>query len=153
MECVRQQPRLSRFLIDPVMRGLAQQLIAEERRVGNGSDQGSRAAFRVCEKLRRPLTTFAGAAGFRSLLSRALVLAKAEAPLLAGVHLNPDGSFEYSVEVEAQLATAEAVAAGTAVVTQLLGLLVTFIGETLTLRLVQDVWPKAAIKVSKPGEK
>ncbi|MDB6169520.1 MAG: hypothetical protein JWM88_2384 [Verrucomicrobia bacterium] len=135
------------------MRSLAQRLIAEERRNGNDSDEGSRAAFRVCEKLRRPLSTFAGAAGFRSLFSRALVLAKVESPLLEGVQIQPDGSFGYAAELEAQLATEDAARAGAALADQLLGLLVTFIGEALTLRLVHDVWPKAALKDSKPGGK
>ena len=35
--------------------------------------------------------------------------------------------------------------AGVVVVAQLLGLLVTFIGEPLTLRLVRDAWPDAPV--------
>ena len=31
------------------------------------------------------------------------------------------------------------------IVAQLLGLLVTFIGEPLTLRLVRDAWPNASV--------
>jgi hypothetical protein len=135
------------------MRSLVQRLIAEERRVSNDSDSGSRAAFRVCEKLRQPLCTFAGIAGFRSLLSRALVLAKVEAPLLGGVVIKADGTLHYSAGMEAQLATDEAAEAGAALASQLLGLLNTFIGEALTLRLVHDVWPKMAFKDSKPPGK
>jgi hypothetical protein len=33
---------------------------------------------------------------------------------------------------------------GAILIAQLIGLLLTFIGEGLTLRLVQDVWPEAA---------
>ena len=33
---------------------------------------------------------------------------------------------------------------GAILIAQLLGLLLTFIGEGITLRLVQDVWPEAA---------
>ncbi|ATC63141.1 hypothetical protein CMV30_03755 [Nibricoccus aquaticus] len=128
------------------MRTLAQILIAEERRADRDSAPPSRAAFRVCEKLRAPLCTFAGAAGFRSLLSRALVLARVDAPLLAGVQIKADGTFLYSPEMEAQSASAEAAQAGAALVDQLLGLLITFIGEALTLRLVHDVWPQTALK-------
>lgn len=128
------------------MRTLAQRLIAEERHAARNSAPASHAAFRVCEKLRAPLCTFAGAAGFRSLLSRALVLARTEAPLLAGVQIKADGTFLYSPQMEAQAASAEAVRAGAALVDQLLGLLITFIGEALTLRLVQDVWPQTALK-------
>jgi hypothetical protein len=128
------------------MRTLAQSLIAEERRADRHSAIASRAAFRVGEKLRAPLCTFAGAAGFRSLLSRALVLARADAPLLAGVQIAADGTFLYSPEMEAQAGSAEAVQAGAALVDQLLALLTTFIGEALTLRLVHDVWPQTALK-------
>jgi len=37
----------------------------------------------------------------------------------------------------------EAVNGGAVLVTQLLGLLVTFIGQALTLRLVRELWPDA----------
>jgi hypothetical protein len=47
--------------------------------------------------------------------------------------------------MQSQLDGNEAVQGGTALIAQLLGLLVTFIGEALTLRLVQNVWPNAAI--------
>lgn len=122
------------------MRRLASRLIAAERIAGDPSDTDARAAFRVCEKLRRPLSTLAGVAGFRSLLSRAWVLAKSDASLLAGVKIKMDGTFQLSPEVEAQIATPEAAEAAHALVTELLGLLVTFIGEALTLRLVHEVW-------------
>jgi hypothetical protein len=135
------------------MRNLTQSLIAEERRRASPSDAAGHAAFRVCEKLRRPLSTFAGVGGHRSLLSRALALAKAEAPFLDGMQIKLDGSFQYSPEMEAQLDTNVATQAATVLTDQLLGLLVTFIGEALTLRLVHDVWPKAAMKDSKSGEK
>ena len=129
-------------------RNQAERLIAHELRQGGGAK--ARAAFRVCEKLRRPLTTYAGTAGFRSLLSRALSLARLEQPWLDGVRIAADGSIEYSPEIEAQMATDRAAEGGVAFVTQLLVLLVTFVGESLTLRLVQEVWPKAANGESNP---
>lgn len=135
------------------MKDLAQRLIAAEQGAVRDTAGGNRAGFRVCEKLRAPLCTFAGVAGFRSLLSRALALAKAEAPLLAGVLINADGSFQYSPELEARWTTPEAAKAGTTLADQLLGLLITFIGEALTLRLVQDVWPQTALKDPKSAGK
>jgi hypothetical protein len=132
------------------MRSLTERLIAME---GSGSrpTAQSRAAFRVCDKLRGPLCALAGVAGFRSLLSRALALAKADAPLLREVQLTPSGGITFSPELEAQLDTREAGLAAAALTDELLGLLFTFIGEALTLRLVHDVWPKAAAQGSKPG--
>jgi hypothetical protein len=132
------------------MRNLTEHLIALERST-NHPTTASRAAFRVCEKLRGPLCTLAGVAGFRSLLSRALALAKADAPLLREVQLTPSGAITFSPELEAQLDTQEAGLAAAALTDELLGLLFTFIGEALTLRLVHDVWPKAAAQGSKPG--
>jgi len=126
------------------MKTLVRHLIAEERRIENDSGQQNLAGFQICEKLRRPLCTFTGVAGFRALLSRAMVLAKAKAPLLDGVQIMPDGTFLYSDAFKAQLTSDDAARAGEALAKQLLGLLVIFIGEALTLRLVHDVWPKAA---------
>ncbi|HEX2853099.1 MAG TPA: hypothetical protein VHO24_07670 [Opitutaceae bacterium] len=136
------------------MRSLAQRLIAEELRASSPPDATeSRAALRVCEKLRRPLSNFAGVAGFRSLLLRALALAKVEAPLLGGLKVKPDGTPEYSTEFEAQLDSKPGAQASAALVEQLLALLITFIGEALTLRVVHDVWPRAALKDPKFGGK
>lgn len=131
------------------MRQLTQRLIAEELATDSSVESEGRAAFRVCAKLRPALCTFAGAAGYRSLMARALALARTEAPLLSGVQLMADGLFHYSEELEAKLATPEVAVAAATLTRHLLGLLVTFIGEALTLRLVQDVWPKAALKDSK----
>ncbi|WP_148218030.1 hypothetical protein [Opitutus terrae] len=126
-------------------------MIAAERS-GEPRDTVARAGFRVCGKLRLPLSTLAGAVGFRSLLSRAWVLAKAEAPWLAEVQIKSDGELQWSTEKEAALSTEEAARAATALVGQLLQLLVTFIGETLTRRLVQEIWPEAALDEVNPRE-
>ena len=128
-------------------------LIAEESRAKVSSDSEALAALRVCEKLRGPLATLAGTAGFRSLLHRAVTLAKPKAPWLDELKLNDDGSFNHTAEMEARLATVDAARGAAEVVAQLLGLLITFIGEALTLRLIQDVWPKAALKNLKTGGK
>jgi hypothetical protein len=130
---------------------LARYLIAEESRSKDAVNVGAWPAFRVCEKLRRPLSTLAGAAGFRSLLARSVVLAKGQTSWLEKLKINPDGSFDYTTEMPAELETDAAVRGGTEVVTQLLNLLITFIGEALTLRLVQDVWPDVALSKFKSG--
>ena len=131
------------------MRDLTKRLISEELRLGSASDTESHAAFRVCEKLRHVLSTFAGVAGFRSLLARALVLAKADVPWLAKLKIKGDGSFENTAEIESHLVQAEAAKGGIALIDQLLSLLITFIGEELTLRLMHELWPKASVRNSK----
>jgi hypothetical protein len=125
----------------PEPRHLAQRLLTYEAVAGENSEPAESAAFRVCAKLRRPLITLAGVAGFRSLLSRALTLARAEAPSLSAVQVTTDGSLKGLDELEPQADKEHARDGGAILVAQLIGLLLTFIGEGLTLRLVQDVWP------------
>ena len=72
----------------PQARDLAQRLLAYENAAGKTSEPTEFAAFRVCERLRQPVITLAGVAGFRPLLSRALTLAKAEAPSLSAVQIS-----------------------------------------------------------------
>lgn len=127
------------------MRNIAQRLIAEEYRSRDPSDSEARAAFRVCEKLRAPLALVLGVTGFQSLLSRAHALAKQEVASLQGLQINPDGTLHFSPALQSHLATKEGLRGGSVLLAQLLGLLFTFIGEGLTLRLMRDIWPKAAL--------
>ena len=124
----------------PAIENLARRLIALEA-ARDPSDGLAGAAVPACEKLRAPLARLVGVAGFRSLLSRALALAKAEVPSLETVQVRPDGSLE---DLDG-IGRTHDVEAGAVVVAQLLGLLVTFIGEPLTLRLVREAWPDASV--------
>jgi hypothetical protein len=127
------------------MRDLSQRLIAYETRGKKSAKTKTPAAFRVCEKMRPHLATLMGAAGFRALLSRALALASTEASWLRPVHVKSDGSLAGLDEREAHR-DSEEVAEGTIVLlAQLLGLLVAFIGEQLTLQLMREVWPKLSL--------
>jgi hypothetical protein len=130
-------------------RDLALRLLAYEAVAGKTSEPTDSAAFRVSEKLRRPLCVLAGVAGFRALLSRALALSKAEVPSLSAVELAADGSLQGLGEPQIDKDHAEE--GGAILIAQLLGLLLTFIGETLTLRLMQDVWPDAVFDDRNPG--
>ena len=127
----------------PESRHLAQRLLAYEAVAGENSEPAESAAFRVFAKLRLALITLAGLAGFRSLLSRALTLARADAPDLSAVEVAADGSLKGLDELASQ-AQEETQEGGVVLITQLIGLLLTFIGNDLTLRLVQDVWPEAS---------
>ena len=128
----------------PESRYLAQRLLTYEAVAGKNSETTESAAFRVCAKLRRPLITLAGVAGFRSLLSRALTLARAEAPSLSAVQIAADGSLQGLDEMEPQIGKDQAREGGAILIAQLIGLLLTFIGEGLTLSMVQTVWSEAA---------
>jgi hypothetical protein len=116
----------------PTTRELAQRLVAYEELETSRAMADIHAVSRVCDKLRRPLTTLAGAAGFRSLLSRALTLAKQESPVLGAWEVQADGSL--------QGLNGEAAQSGAVLIAHLIGLMITFIGESLTLRLLHDVW-------------
>jgi len=127
----------------PKLRRLARRLLAEAASRKRREAKESAASFSVCEKLRQPLSTLAGVAGFRALLARALAIAVDEVPWLKTVHLNADGSLAGLDEgqlSEAELAEGEAV-----LLAQLVGLLVTFIGESITLRLLHEALPGAGI--------
>jgi hypothetical protein len=128
----------------PVSRQLARRLLTYEVAAGKNSEPTESAAFRVCEKLRQPLCSLAGVAGFRSLLSRALALARAEAPSLSTVQVGADGSLKGLDELGPQKDKDMSKEGGAILIAQLLGLLLTFIGEGITIRLVQDVWPESA---------
>ena len=117
-------------------RDLAQRLLAHQNAAGKTSEPTEFAAFRVCETLRQPLCALAGTDGFRSLLSRALTLALAEAPSLSAVLVAADGSLQGLDELRPQVDADEAREAGIILITQLLGLLVRVVGEAVTLQLV-----------------
>jgi hypothetical protein len=117
-------------------RDLAERLLAYENTAGKTSDPTKFAAFGVCERLRQPLIKLAGVAGFRSLLSRALTLARVEAPILNAVQVAADGSLQGLDELRPQTDTDQAREAGIILITQLLGLLVRVVGEAMTLQLV-----------------
>jgi hypothetical protein len=123
-------------------RDLALRLLTYEAGEAGDSDPPESAAFRVCAKLGRPLTTLAGVAGFRSLLSRALALARAEAPSLSAVQVAADGSLQRLGGLLPQVDADEAREAGIILITQLLGLLVRVVGEAMTLQLVtSEIFP------------
>ena len=135
-------------------RDLARRLLAEEAAADETSLTTGSTISRVYEKLRRNLCALAGVAGFRSLASRALTLAKAEAPSLSAMQVTADGSLQVPSEASEgdKLAAGEG---GVILLAQLIGLLHAFIGEALTLRLLQDVWPNAVFDDcdSEDGEK
>ena len=131
----------------PSIRDLARRLLAVEAASQSAADPRAPEAIRVCEKLRLSLTRFAGVDGFRSLLRRALALARAEVPALHGVTEKADGSIEGLEKVVADGGNSGVGGsdAAVAVTAHLLGLLVTFIGVPLTVCLVRQAWPDASL--------
>ena len=130
------------MILPPQTRDLAQSLIAHEG-AADTSEPMELAAFRVCETLRPPVSALAGVDGFRALLSRALALASADAPILSVLQVAADGSFQGLDELGRQIDKDQAREGGVILVAQLLGLLLSFIGEAMTSRLVtsEEVLP------------
>jgi hypothetical protein len=124
------------MMLPPQTRDLALRLLAYEDVAGKASKPTEFAALRVCDRLRQPVIALAGVSGFRSLLSRALTLARAEAPSLRAVQVAADGSLRGLDELNWEINTEQVREAGIILITQLLGLLVRVIGEAVTLKLV-----------------
>ena len=129
----------------PETQELARQLLAFEAAYHISPDEGVDVAAHFIEGLRLRFISLVGVDGFRSLLSRALTLAKAEVPSLNMVHVRADGSLEGFDGIEQSHEAGAAGQAGIVLVAHLLELLVTFIGEPLTLCMVEDTWTDASM--------
>ena len=121
------------------MRDIAERLIALE--APRKKSSGPRGAFEAVEKLHRKLATLMGNTGFRALLSRALARAEEDVPSLRALRVEADATLGGVAEFEAHLDPAEIAEGRVVLLTHLLGLLMAFIGEGLTLRLAREVWP------------
>ena len=130
------------------IRAVARRLIAHETAGHKSSAAKTAAIFPVAEKLRPHLVMLMGNGGFRALLSRALALANAEVLWLRAVHVKADGSMEGSEELQTQIDPDDFMEGGVALLAELLGLLVAFIGVSLTVRLLRDVWPTVPLNDS-----
>ena len=129
----------------PAQRELALWLLEEEMGPVRGSEALLDATEHACQKLGRRLARLVTVVGYQALLSRALHLARGEFPFLDGAQAGATeadcfdglrataGGIEPAI-LHAGLAT---------VLANLIGLLMTFIGEDLALHLVRDVWPEA----------
>lgn len=118
------------------------------------------AAERVADKLRRHLSSRIGQEGFRTLLARALALTSVQFPHLSVVRVEANGSLAGLRQTVPQPpengnseTSADAAAGAEALLAHLLGLLVTFIGEDLTRRILSVLWPEIASDDSTDGEK
>lgn len=131
--------------VAPAVRDLARRLLAHEAGESQNREEMAHVAECACTKLRFHLIKVVGLEGFRALLTRALALAKSETPWLSAVQVQADGSLAGLGEAASRQDRDQATKGFGALLTQFLGLLVTFIGEALTLRLVREIWPEALL--------
>ncbi len=131
----------------PEMRDLAQRLLRYEAEASNTSEPVDSTTLRVYQKLRDSLGDLAGTAGFHSLASRALMLAKSEVPTLSAVKVGADGNLEGMSAIEPPIKVEQdrIHEGGVILISRLLGLLLIFLGESLTLSLLRDAWPGVAL--------
>ena len=127
----------------PTMRDLAHRLIAYEAGGGKPTESMESSTLRVYEKLRQSLGEFVGAAGFQSLASRALTLARPEVPSLSEARVDLDGTLQGVGKIETQIdMDKDRPSDGEIIlIARLLGLLRIFLGEALTLSLLRNSWP------------
>jgi hypothetical protein len=130
------------------MRNLAQKLLSYESAAGKHTEENTTLnAAGVLDALSRHLSLLSGVNGFHAIMSRALALAKAQNADLQAVQLAPDGSLKRLSEI-----CNREPAAGVEVIAQLLGLLVTFVGESLMLRILIDAGVDANGSNADPSE-
>lgn len=131
------------------MKEIARSLIAEEHEPNDLHP--AHAAYRVCDKLGKSLSVLTGVRGFAALSARALSQAGEEVPWLAELlKVDANGALLLpSRDAEASVSSRDSAKGGLALVVHLLALLATFVGEALTLRLVQQVWPRLPLKNGK----
>jgi hypothetical protein len=140
--------------IHPKTRDLARHLLAYEENASMSSEATESATLRVYEKLRGNLCVLVGVAGFQALASRALTIARSEVPDLGAVQVAADGKLQGMSEIEPPMkADANWTGKeGAILISSLLGLLLMFLGEALTMNLVLNVWPDVAFDDGNPRD-
>ncbi len=128
------------------MKNLARQLLVIESANTKTLDRAFDDMVHICEKLRTPLAELTGVGGYSALLSRSLALAKAEAPSLGVVRVRSDGILEKLDGFEQNQAMLIAENASVVLLTQLLELLVTFIGKPMIVALIRRAWPEGSFE-------
>lgn len=139
---------------------LGRRLIAHEAAPGASPSETAAAGEAVLGKLDARLTVMLGREGVRSLLGRALHLAKRSHPLLQAVEVEPppEGNPTAGVPLKGlrestaggdPAALAEALAA---LIGSFIWLLARFIGRSTTLRELRRIWPALSFPEAGPGE-
>jgi len=130
-------------------RQLATWLLLHEadERDASAADGASRAWEKLSARLARIFTT----AGCDALATRAIYLAQADFPVLVALG-GPSLGLEGLPRALAGTEQTEAFEAATAILGNVIALLITFIGEDLALRAIRDVWPGAPVAFEQSGQ-
>jgi hypothetical protein len=128
-------------------RELARQMLAHAAGNNQTLEGLAAATDRVFGNLYQRLKGLIGLAGYDALLQRALYLARAGSPILGNVKvaMSPDDVSLEGLQASVRDQDPAVVREGlVSVLAQFIWLLITFVGETLALRLIHEAWPEAA---------
>jgi hypothetical protein len=142
--------------VPPRLADFARRLFEHEAEGHERTQDFVDAMERACRALHAQLAPLVSAPGVAALLARAVTLAGREFPFLvaAGELITPTCSVDGLRQAVDGHAPAEAADALVAILANFLWLLVTFIGENLGVRKVQEVWPAVPFTPpSAPSEK
>ncbi len=132
-------------LSSPNWKYFAQIIIASEARDIRPDDAKIPAGCRAIEKLRPHLTNLIGNVGCNALINRARALGGKDVRWLAAMSPNMQSSLVEFYEVGERLEADEFSEGCAILLSHLLDLLATFIGQDITLRLAQAVWPELSL--------
>jgi hypothetical protein len=123
---------------------VARRLLEHETKGRQDAEGLGSAINRVCAELHRELVNLIGPAGVHALIGRALHLAKKEFPCLEGIApmSGPSGCLQGVSEALQGRDPTEAQASVIAVLTHLIQLLTSFLGQELGLHPIRRIWPE-----------
>ena len=127
----------------------ARRLLSAEGDSGASSDASAAAAGRVYDKLSAQLIPLLGLAGVEALFARSAKLAGGDRPCIAWLASGIEASSRLRGCLQA-LAPADASETAAVLFATLLELVVTFIGDRLTVQALRGAWP--AIEETAPRE-
>jgi len=133
------------------LHALALKVLAPHAAPGAGAEALAAAARRAYDDLARVSAPLIGQAGVDALFGRALHLTQRQYPWLVapGDPQQSEGPFAQAIFSLERQDPAVATEAAAALFATLTGLLVTFIGEPLTARLLRKAWPDAFSEADK----
>lgn len=116
-------------------------IISHESERSDSAEPRTQVALQIPESLRPSLTTLMGNGGYRALLMRSLALASPAVPSLRSISVSVEGNLDGYQPLLETLSPEELKDGRVELGAQLIGLLVAFIGEKLTLQLLGEAWP------------
>ncbi len=139
---------------DRMLREIARRVLKTQLAARSPSTAASAEAMqRSCGELYRILETAMGPTGLQAMIGRAVQIAAREYPWLASVQTGTSADCPLSGLAEAadRLDVADALEGYALLLASMIWLLMTFIGEDLTLRFVRTAWPNVSFSKLSEG--